>query len=108
MQMSSDIGIALQDLVKLNVISTAQVPEITSMFTEMQKNWQSNDARKLFEPLRSSVPPSWLKVGYLTYEDAWLLGMAVMASNTKRAYDAANVDQMSKMFSNAFFQPKGE
>jgi hypothetical protein len=105
--MSEDILSTMQDLVRINAISSDQIPEITVMYTEMKKNWAANPARSLLEPLKSSVPPSWLKIGGITYEDAWLLWMAVAASNAKRAFQSAQ-QFSNNLFSSTFFQPKGE
>ena len=98
---------SLQDLVRVNFITGDQIPEITVMYTEMKRNWSANPGRSLLEPLKSSVPASWMKIGGITYEDAWLLWMAVAASNTKRAFQTAQ-QFSSNLFSSTFFQPKGE
>lgn len=105
--MSSDIEPTIAQLVTNKVISSEQVTEVTDMFAEMKKNWLANPTRTLLEPLKSSIPDSWQRIGNLTYEDGWLLMMAVMASNTKRAYETSR-DMSSKMFQTNFFQPKGE
>ena len=97
----------LNELAKINAISADQIPEIMGMFMEMQKIWLANPGRSLLEPLKSSIPPSWLKIAGMTYEDVWLLWMAVSASNTKRAFQSAQ-QYSNSVFSSAFFQPKAE
>lgn len=105
--MSEEILSSLQELARVNAISNEQIPEITVMYTEMKKNWEANPTRSLLEPLKSSLPPSWLKIGGITYEEAWLLWMAMAASNTKRAFQTAQ-QFSNNLFSSTFFQPKGE
>ena len=103
----SEIEPILRELVKSNVIASEQVSDVTDMFVEMKKNWSANPTRTLLEPLKTSIPDSWQRIGNLTYEDGWLLMMAVMASNTKRAFETSK-DLSNKLFQSAFFQPKGE
>ena len=105
--MSSEIEPTLRELVRNNIISSHQIADVTDMFVEMKKNWEANPTRTLLEPLKSSIPDSWQRIGNLSYEDGWLLMMAVMASNTKKAYESSK-EFSSKLFQNNFFQPKGE
>jgi hypothetical protein len=105
--MSESVLSNLNELARISAISTDQIPEITSMFMEMQKIWLASPGRSLLEPLKSSIPPSWSRNAGMTYEDAWLLWMAVSASNTKRAFQTAQ-QYSNTLFSNAYFQPKAE
>jgi hypothetical protein len=105
--MSPEIEPTLNELVRSNVISPQQIADVTEMFIELKKNWLANPSRTLLEPLKSSVPESWQRIGNLSYEDGWLLFMAVAASNTKRAFESSR-EFSSKFFQTSFFQPKAE